>query len=419
MTKSGRERVAVLLVENLSVPFDRRVWQEALALRSAGFEVHVICPASKSNPRRRETLNGITIRRYPPGVEGKGLFGIALEYANALVWQIALSVSLRLRVRVTHAHVCNPPDLLFLPGLVFRMTGAALIFDHHDANPELLVAKGYRQGGLYYRVARILERITFRCADVTIATNESYREIATSRGGKDGADVFVVRSGPDESRFGSLTAAPIASVCDAVSRGDHVVAYVGVMGRQEGIHELLDVAERLVVRRGRRDIRFVLAGSGPEWASVVLEAKRRGISDWFVMLGRIPDAELKYLLTNASVCVNPDIPSAMNDISTMNKVMEYMLFSKPIVQYDLHEGRVSADQAALYAAPGDIDDFATKIEQLCDDQVDASRRGAFGAQRYARSLKWEQQVPALLAAYDRATIVRSNRAPATTSHASS
>jgi glycosyltransferase involved in cell wall biosynthesis len=294
-------------------------------------------------------------------------------------------------------HICNPPDLLFLCALPLLATGARLVYDHHDACPELVIAKGSPAGSRLVRLMRWLERLTYRFATVSIETNESFRAIALGRGGMGPADVFVVRSAPAAGRFAA------ARPDEQWRRGrKHLVGYVGIMGSQDGLDYLLDAAEHMV-RQGRDDIQFVLVGDGPELPRLRARAAELGLSDQVEFTGLIPSSTLLgSILATADVCVSPDEVNAMNDISTMNKVMEYMALGKPVVQFELTEGRYSAGDASLYAAPNDAASLAECIVRLVDDEELRVSMGELGQQRMATELSWEAQVPALLAAYDRA-----------------
>lgn len=388
----------LILVENLAVPFDRRVWQEARTLQEAGCDVNVICPTSKQHPESFETLEGVRIYRYPGLFEARRTAGYLLEYPQALVCQLVLAIKVARAGRIDIIQACNPPDLLFLIALPFRvLTRTRFIFDHHDASPELLIAKGRRRGGWLVRFAELLERWTFAGATVSMATNESYRRIAIERGGMAPDDVFVVRSGPDLSRFAA------ARVDPQLRRGKkHLVAYVGVMGIQEGIDYLLEAADLVVHRRGRTDVQFTLAGSGPEFNRIVERVADLGLTDHVALLGRVSEEVLAALLTTADLCVNPDEWNEMNDISTMNKILEYMALGKPIVQFDLREGRVSAGDSSLYAAPNDAESLADAITELLDDEARRARMGAIGHERFESRFSWEHSAPELLAAYRRA-----------------
>src|SRR5258706_3486367 len=341
----------LFLVENLPSPFDRRVWQEATTLRDAGYGVSIICPTGKGCEKKFEAIDGVDIWRYDLPTEAKGALGYLIEYSAALAFTFALSLKIRFDV----IHACNPPDLFFLIGAFWKLFGKKFLFDHHDANPELYEAKFGRRDFLWKVMLR-LEKLTFRTADVSIATNESYRRIAIERGGMDPGRVFVVRSGPSLERMKS---GPPHS---HLKRGRRfLVGYVGVMGRQEGIDLLLEAARVIVRDMGRSDVHFGLVGGGTSLAQMKALAVETGIADYVTFTGRVPDAEMLAMLNTADVCVNPDVANDMNDKSTMNKIMEYMALGKPIVQFDLTEGRFSAQQASLYARRNDPDDLAMKI----------------------------------------------------------
>ncbi|WP_205739740.1 glycosyltransferase family 4 protein [Georgenia sp. SYP-B2076] len=385
-------------MENLAVPFDKRVWQEARTLRTAGYDVNVICPRSKEHPQTYETLDGVHIFRYASPFEAAGTAGYLLEYPMALAAQLRLALKVHRAGRIDVIQACNPPDLLYLVASPFRrLTGTRFIFDHHDASPELVVAKGHAGGSVLVRVVEMFERWTFAAATVSIATNESYRRIAIERGGMCPDDVFVVRSAPTVQRFDAARSDP------ALRRGKrHLVAYVGVMGVQEGIDYLLDAAKILVGRRGRDDVQFSLAGSGPDFPRLVARARALGLEENVTFLGRISDEDLASLLSTADVCVNPDEANEMNNISTMNKILEYMALGKAMVQFDLAEGRVSAGEASLYARPNDAESLADCIAELLDDPARRERMGEIGRSRFTGHLSWEHSVPALLGAYERA-----------------
>ena len=387
-------RRVLIIVENLPVPFDRRVWQEAGTLREAGYEVSIICPVGKGHETRHEVINGINIYRHPLPVEASGAMGYALEYSLALFWEFVLA----LRVLRTHGfdviHACNPPDTIFLIGRFFKLFGKKFIFDHHDINPELYEAKFGRRD-LFYRLLCRLERWTFQAADVSIATNESYRRIAIERGGMDPERVFVVRSGPDLRRL------KIVPPVESLKKGrKYLVGYVGVMGKQEGIDYLLRAARLIVNDMKRTDVHFGLVGGGTELEDMRAYALALGVGDYVTFTGRVPDQQMLEMLNTADVCVNPDVANEMNDKSTMNKIMEYMALGKPVVQFDLTEGRFSALEASLYAEKNNELDLARKIVQLLDDPEARAKMGAFGRNRVENELEWKYEVPRLLRAYE-------------------
>ena len=382
-----------MLVENLPSPFDRRVWQEACTLRDAGHVVSIICPTGAGCEKRFESIDGIHIYRYPLPLEASGPAGYALEYGAALAWTFFLAW----RVLVTRGfdalHACNPPDLFFLVGRFFKLLGKKFVFDHHDLNPELYEAKFGRRD-FFYRLMLKLEYWTFRCADVSIATNESYRRVAIERGRMPPERVFVVRSGP------SLERLRILPPDERLKRGRrYLVGYVGVMGKQEGIDYLLRAARHIVLDLGRADVHFGLVGGGTSLEAMRTLAGELGVADHVTFTGRVPDAEMLAMLNTADVCVNPDVANEMNDKSTMNKIMEYMALGKPIVQFDLTEGRWSAQRASLYALKNDAVDLARKIVELLDDPAQRKEMGEYGRKRVENELEWRHEAPRLLAAY--------------------
>jgi glycosyltransferase involved in cell wall biosynthesis len=383
----------LILVENLPSPFDRRVWQEATALREAGYGVSIICPTGKGCEKSRETIDGIDIWRYRLPVEGAGALGYLVEYAAALACTFFLSLKVFFGKGFDVVHACNPPDLFFLIGGFYKLLGRKFVFDHHDANPELFEAKFGRRG-LFYRILVFLEKTTFRVADLSIATNESYRRIAITRGGMPPEKVFVVRSGP------SLERLRITPPDDRLKQGrKFLVGYVGVMGKQEGIDYLLIAAAHIVHELKRSDVHFGLVGGGTSLDEMRRLARQLGVQDHVTFTGRVPDGEMLAMLNTADVCVNPDVANAMNDISTMNKVMEYMALGKPMVQFDLAEGRFSARAASLYARRNDAFDLALKIVELLDDPERRRAMGAYGRRRVENELEWRYEAPKLLAAY--------------------
>jgi glycosyltransferase involved in cell wall biosynthesis len=387
-------RRVLILVENLPSPFDRRVWQEATTLREAGHDVSIICPTGKGYEKKFEVIDGIEIFRYSLPAEGDGALGYAVEYSAALAWTFFLSFKVLLKRGFDVIHACNPPDLFFLIGGFYKLFGKKFVFDHHDANPELYEAKFGRRD-FFWKVMLWVEKLTFRTADVSIATNESYKRIAVERGGMAPERVFVVRSGP------SLERLKIVPADEKLKKGrKYLVGYVGVMGRQEGIDLLLEAVRVLVYTFKRKDIHFGLVGGGTSLQEMRDLAVALGVDDYVSFTGRVPDAQLLALLNTADVCVNPDVANEMNDISTMNKIMEYMALGKPIVQFDLTEGRFSAQQASLYAKRNDPVDFAHRIVELIENPEMRAAMGAFGRQRVVNELEWRYEAPKLLAAYD-------------------
>jgi glycosyltransferase involved in cell wall biosynthesis len=356
--------------------------------------VSIICPTGRGYEKKFEEIDGIAIWRYRLPTEGSGALGYLVEYSAALFWTFLLSLKVLLGRGFDVIHACNPPDLFFLIGGFYKLFGKKFLFDHHDANPELYVAKFGRRD-FFYRAMLWLEKATFRCADVSIATNHSYRRIALERGGMDPRKVFVVRSGP------SLERMRVLAPDERLKNGRrYLVGYVGVMGRQEGLDYLLKAVAHIVHRLRRRDVQFGLVGGGTSLEEMKVLAAQLGVADYVTFTGRVPDEQLLAVLNTADVCVNPDIATEMNDISTMNKIMEYMALGKPIVQFDLAEGRYSAQGASLYARRNDPLDLAAKIVELLDDPDRRRAMGALGRRRVLEELEWRHEETKLLAAYE-------------------
>jgi len=395
MVAQVKKRI-LIIVENLPVPFDSRVWKEACALRQNGYDVSVLSPRGKGYRRGHEVLDGVHIYRHPMPKEGNSPVGYLWEYGWALFWEFLYSWWIFITRGFHVIQGCNPPDSIFMVALPFKLFGVKYIFDHHDANPELYYSK-YERKDFFYKAQVWLEKLTYASSDVVMATNESYKALAVSRGKLDPEDVFVVRNGPDLDTFRPVPAKP------ALKYGKpYLVGYVGTMSIQEGLDILLDVALH-IKKQGRSDIHFTCVGGGPGLAGLRQMTKEKDLEDTVNFTGRISDQELLDVLSTADVCVNPDKPCEMNDISTMIKIMEYMALGKPIVQFDLKEGRFSAGEASLYSDNHDQGiDFASKILWLLENPDARKTMGEFGYARVQQDLAWKHSVGNLLAAYQRA-----------------
>ena len=391
----GAGRRVLIVVENLPVPFDRRVWAEATTLAAHGYTVSVVSPKGKGFEADYELLDGVHVYRHDLPPEGNSAGGYLREYGSALWNELRLALKVRRERGIDVLHGCNPPDLIFLVAWAMRPFGVRYLFDHHDICPELYEAKFGRRG-LLWKAMVLFEWLTFKTASVSIATNESYAEIARRRGGMRPEDVFVVRSGPKIEKLELRPPKP-----ELRKGAKHLIGYVGVIGQQEGLDLLVDSAEHMIRRMGRDDVHFGIVGGGPALEEVQADVRARGLADHFTFTGRAPDDLLLDMLNTADVCVNPDRVTVMNDLSTMNKIMEYMTLAKPIVQFELKEGRASAAEASLYARANDTVDFAEKIVGLLDDPGKRAEMGRIGRERVQAALSWAHSVPNLLAAYDR------------------
>jgi glycosyltransferase involved in cell wall biosynthesis len=394
----------LILVENLSVPFDRRVWQEARSLREAGYGVTIVCPQGRERDSERHVvLDGIDIHRYPLRTANGGAVSYAREYGSAFYRTASLVWRLDRQARFDVVHACNPPDGLLLTALPLRRRGVAFVFDHHDLVPELYISRFGREGPLH-RGTLAAERVAFRLADVVLSTNESYRRVALTRGRKCAEDVFVVRSAPSADRFRTVAAEP------SLRRGKrHLLAYLGVMGPQDGVdHALRALAE---LKKQRDDWYGVFIGSGDVFDEMTMLAAELELGDCVEFTGRVPDEDLVRILCTSDICLSPDPMNPLNDVSTMNKIIEYMALSRPIVSYDLAEARVSAGDAALYAAPNDVEDFARCIARLLDSPSEREQMGKAGRLRFEQEISWQRSEDQLLAAYERAIDRRRRQRP--------
>ena len=383
------------MVENLSVPFDTRVWKEARALQTNGYDVFVVCPKGQGYDKAHEILEGIHIYRHPAPKEGKGKLGFLIEYGSALFWEKIFAWKVFLKHRIHVIQGCNPPDNIFLIATPFKLFGVKYIFDHHDLCPEVYLGK-FEKEDLFYRLQIWLEKMTFKACTVSIATNQTYKEVAVSRDGMSPERVFVVRNGPDSETFKPVPANPARKFGK-----EFLVGYVGTISSLEEADILLKVAET-IKKRGRSDVHFTCVGGGPGLEDVTRLKETMGLDDTVTFTGRISDSDLLEVLSTADVCVNLDRPTKQNDSSTMIKIMEYMALYKPIVQFDLKEGRFSAGEASLYAEKGNVEDFADKVLWLLDNPRQRHRMGELGRQRIEEELAWEYSVPHLLAAYKKA-----------------
>lgn len=385
----------LIIVENLPVPFDRRVWSEALALKAAGMNVTVICPGVSKGLAEEEVLEGIRILRHPLAEAKSGILQYVREYAQALYWETRLAWKVWRETKFDAVHICNPPDLLFTVVLPFKVLfQTRVVFDHHDLSPELYEVK-FQKRGLGYWLMRVAEYFTFRVADHVVSTNASYSRIAKERGAKNDSEVTIVRSGPDLSRFKRL---PRSEESVGVT-----VGYIGVIAEQDGVDKLIDAMGSIVNNHRREDVRLVVIGDGPSKDQLEGLAADLGIQSQVAFVGFKSGDELLDVLSTVDIGVCPDPYNDYNDKCTMNKILEYMALSIPVVQFDLTEGRVSAGDAALYAGrDNDPEELAAAILTLADDPALRQEMGAKGRARMEDQLEWRHQIPKLVSVYEKA-----------------
>lgn len=393
-TRHGAARV-LIIVQNLPVPLDRRVWLECRSLVAAGYGVSVICPRADGGPAYQE-LEGVRIHTYPPVPPTDGVLSYVCEFAYCWLRSFLLALRVAVRDRFDVIQACNPPDTYFALALPFKVLGVPFVFDQHDLCPEVYQSRFVRDRGALLAGVRWLERCTYAVADHVIVTNESYRAVALARGRKASESVTVVRSGPDPERMRRGTPRP-----ELKAGRKHMCCYLGVMGPQDGVDLLLRSLRVLVHDLGRRDCHFALLGFGDCLQSLRGLASELDLDDWVTFTGRADDEMIRAYLSTADIGLSPDPKNPLNDVSTMNKTMEYMAFSLPGVAYDLTETRVSAERSAIYVEPNDIVAYARAISDLLDTPATAEVMGRIGRFRVEHDLAWQHQARAYVAVYDR------------------
>lgn len=385
----------LIVVENLALPFDRRVWMEATTLQKAGYEVSAICPQANGFDSEYEVIENIHIYRHPLPPEESSVVGYLKEYGWAVYWQFKLARKIWQQKGFDIIHICNPPDLLFLTAVWFKVFHQVrVIFDHHDLSPEMYIAK-YGRKDIFYYGLRVAERLTYLIADKVISTNHSHLKVALTRGAKAKDEVFIVRSAPDLSRFHA-----VAKNYEYYQGKKYLVGYMGVMGEPEGVDYLLRIINYIVKSKKRTDIHFMLIGSGPAIEDLQMLAQELGITDFVEFTGFKRGAELLERLSSCDICVEPSPMSEYNQNCTMNKILEYMALGKPIVQFDLREGRHSAEAASLYVPPNDELKFADAILKLLESPELRQEMSTIGRKRMEEVLEWRHQAPQLLKAYE-------------------
>jgi glycosyltransferase involved in cell wall biosynthesis len=392
------ERRVLIIVQNLPVPFDRRVWLECQALVSAGYRVAVVCPKGRGDPSY-QVVDTVELYKYRPYAPGGSKAGFITEYIYSFLATAWLTLKARRKGRFAVLQACNPPDIFWPIGMALRaLDGTKFVFDHHDLCPELFESRFPDGPKLPYRGLRALERRTHRTADHVISTNDSYRDIAIRRSGKPASAVTVVRTGPDPDKLRR------GAADQEQRRGRRfLAAYIGVMGPQDGVDIVVRAADIVVHELGRDDIAFTVIGSGDCFDELVALRDKLGLKGHVEFTGRAPDELVTRILSTADVGLSPDPKNPLNDLSTMNKSMEYMAFELPVVAFDLRETRVSTGDAAVYVTPNDVREYAVAIADLLDDEQKRELLGKLGRARVEQELAWRHQERAYLDVYQRLT----------------
>jgi glycosyltransferase involved in cell wall biosynthesis len=393
MMKSSR---VLIIVQNLPVPFDRRVWLECRTLTRAGYQVAVVCPKGPGDPSY-QVIDGVQIYKYRPYSPGGGAVTYVAEYAYSFAATLLLSLKAARGGRFGVVQSCNPPDIFWPIGLLFKLWhGSRFVFDHHDLCPETFESRFPEGPPPLYQGLRFLERCTMRSADHVISTNESYRRLVMDRDGVQPERVTVVRTGPDPDKMKAVAAVPARRRDRA-----HLAAYIGVMGPQDGVDIVIKTADFVVNTLRRTDISFTLIGSGDCFDELVALRDELKLGDFVEFTGRVPDETVREVLSTADIGLSADPRNPLNDVSTMNKTMEYMAFGLPVLAFDLRETRASAEEAGAYATPNDIEEMGRMLVDLIDDEPRRKEMGAAGRRRIEEKLAWRHQEPHYLFVYDR------------------
>lgn len=386
----------VFIVENLSVPFDRRVWREAKSLHSAGYKVSVICPVGYSQDREYfSNHDGINIYRYNLPYVQNTRSGYIKEYLRAFIATLFIMIKINYKNKIDALHVANPPEIFFPLGWLGKIFGFKFIFDHHDLSPESYLYKFNKSHtDKMYRFLLLMEKLTYKTSSFVFATNESLKKIAVGRTNYSESRTAIVRNGPDKNFQ------PVSPKPEIKKNRKYLAAYIGVMGQTDGVDIIIRAVNYIVNEAGIKDIQFVLIGFGDEYQNHVSLKEELGLSDYIDMPGRLPDRDVIEILSTADVCLAPDPANGLNEFHTMNKIMDYMRVGKPIVSFDLHETRYTAAESAVYIKDNNIYDFANSIIDLCSDREKRLRMGKIGRER-VKNFTWEISESVLLEQYSK------------------
>ncbi|MDG4828831.1 glycosyltransferase family 4 protein [Solwaraspora sp. WMMD1047] len=407
----------VIVVVNLPAERDRRVIRQCRALEEAGYRVTVICPRGSGDPGVLPGTERTAVRPFRQPFAGSGVLSFAAEFAWALVAVTGRLLALMLRTRVDAVQTCNPPDVFWIVGLLLRAAGRPFVFDHHDLSPELYECKTDRPRRGVLRLLRIFEKLSWRCASAVIATNQSYRDLAISRGGCDPDRVVVVRNGPTLAEVGGPpgTSPPAARQNPAPrqnpahrpasawrgSTPPQTIVYLGVINEQDRVDLAVLAAERLVELRGDADWRLVVAGDGECLPPLRRLTEDRGLTDVVRFTGWLEPDQVNSLLHSASIALQPDPPTRMAELSTMAKTVEYLGRGLPVVAVDLLETRRTAGAAASYVPTGSPDELAAELDRLLDDPDRRAGMRDIARRRFADQLAWDHQARSYIDLWNR------------------
>jgi glycosyltransferase involved in cell wall biosynthesis len=410
MKASVGKRILMLL-ENNPYPLDVRVRRECRALAKAGYQVSVICPGERGQ-QRKETVDDVSVYRYPAPPESLGPLNYLCEYTYSLAASFLLSLYVLLREGFDIIHAANPPDTLFLIAAFYKLFGKRFVFDHHDLSPELYDVRFAKRIPLIHSILVMLEKGSCRLADLVIATNQSYKLVEMQRGRVPEERIVIVRNAPERNLFRQIPAEQISG-----DKPHTVIAYAGMMGQQDGLDYLLRSLQYLAYDLKRKDFSCILIGGRGEARKYLADLTIKLHLEQFVTFtGWVSDEDYVRHLLAADICVDPDPSNPFNDRCSMNKMVEYMAAGKPIVAFDLPEHRFTAQDAAVYVRDNDEMQYARELAALMDAPERRKQMGAQGRSRFETDLAWERSVEHLLAGY-RALQVRFNCAEERSSRA--
>jgi len=399
----------LIIVENSWVPMDRRVWYEATTLRDAGWHVSIICPAAKGAHAgsesieklvvwEAENLEGINVFRFPLVFAEQGVLNYFREYFYAFFSILYLTFKIWRREGFDILHISNPPDIFFPIALFYRLFGVAIIFDHHDLFTEMIAHRYHGLlGQIFYMLARFCEYLTYKVSNFVIVTNNSYQNIAQDRGGLPINHIIVVRNGPKLEDF-----KPVKPDMSLKHNHKNMVCFVGIMGEEDGVLELVEVIDHVVNKFERKDILFTMIGDGSARDPAMEKLSSLGLSEHVNAPGMIrDDLVLRKYMSAADIFVSPEPDSPLNSKSTFVKIGEYMSMGKAIVAFDLPETRFTASDSAVYVPNGDVVGFAKAIIKLLDEPHLSQKMGQRGRQRVIEKIAWKHQAHNLTCLYER------------------
>ena len=392
---STTTKSVLLVVENLPVPYDRRVWQQALALKAANYQVSVVSPATQHHPKLAEHLEGIHVYRYPMLIEGKGYLGLIAEYVWSFIciffWTLFVSVRRGFKVIM----MANPPDIYFPIVWMWRLFGKKTVFDHHDLTPELFATKFNLNRSVVLSFFYFAERRMLRAVHKVVSTNESYKAIGMQRGRRSDEDVVVVRNAPDPARFSLRPPDPALR-----KSAKYMIAFLGEIGQQDGVDVLIRAISVINTQLGSNAVQYVLMGAGPHYDNIVAYAKSCGVSDQITFTGRADNDMICRVLSTADLAVDPCPDSPHANVSTATKIMEYMFFSLPVVAFDLLETRRSGDESICYARRSDEAHFSQLLVELLRDEARRRVLGRAARRRLETALSWRVSTRKLITLMD-------------------